>query len=458
MSVPLTSIMISIRKAANQNDRLIQMSQQLLEKLNITNTQNLYLSLGKTIVSTNIQTMAMAENEIILPENITRSLHLPNQRYKFQAIYRSNTHTLKLGPVIALLTNFHINNEDPHFRTVHKFCEELHQVISKNGGFFYVFSYKDFSTKGFFFQNEKWIPAELPLPDVIYNRIHSRQLEQKIKYKQFRQQLELLMIPLFNDRFLSKLEVYEHLKKEVSLFSAIPETKIFSKENLYEFVQKYDTVFIKPIHGSQGKNILKISKHKDNSYFVQSSVKTGKEPFEKPFFLEELYQRLKPELQNRIYIIQQGVSLITKDLRPMDFRVLCHKHQPTRWEITSIIARVGAEQEIVSNLARGGTIMRPLEALINVMDIQKAKECLAQMKQLALEIAAGISTHSAGIIAELGIDIGVDSEGKPWLIEVNSKPSKSFAETQGKVRPSARAIVQFCTVLAFDENTEREIG
>ncbi|MDV2887831.1 YheC/YheD family protein, partial [Alkalihalophilus pseudofirmus] len=69
--------------------------------------------------------------------------------------------------------------------------------------------------------------------------------------------MELLMIPLFNDRFLSKWEVYQQIHNEDSLQSAIPVTQIYSKEKLYELAQKYDMVFIKPIHGSQGRNIIK---------------------------------------------------------------------------------------------------------------------------------------------------------------------------------------------------------
>jgi hypothetical protein len=50
----------------------------------------------------------------------------------------------------------------------------------------------------------------------------------------------------------------------------------------------------------------------------------------------------------------------------------------------------------------------------------------------------------------------VDQEGKLWIIEVNSKPSKNFEDGLGKIRPSAKALIQFCTLLAFDSTIVKE--
>jgi carbamoylphosphate synthase large subunit len=75
---------------------------------------------------------------------------------------------------------------------------------------------------------------------------------------------------------------------------------------------------------------------------------------------------------------------------------------------------------------------------------------------LALETAAIIGHHSEGVTGELGIDIGVDDNSRLWIIEVNSKPSKSFEDGLKKIRPSAKAIIQFCTMLALDKAIVKE--
>lgn len=442
-------------KSVNRTDHFVQMSSKLFIQLQLE-TNEIKISVGKKMVKVKISMVEMSPNEIHFPENLFQLFCLPIQCYKFHSIYKEDSHSLFLGPVIGLVTDFKNNgNEEPYFRSIHSFCEELHHGLTENGGFLYIFSYPEFSVQGYYFEVGKWKSAELPLPDVIYNRIHSRKIEFGKKYHLFRQRLTELSIPIFNDRFLSKWEVHEHLIHENHLHSYIPETNLFTKDHLAAFANKYETVFIKPVHGSQGRNIFKLKKENTN-LILDSSVKLH--PANKQVLLsfEEIYQHIKPLLNNRIYIIQQGIPLLTYQNRGMDFRVLCHKNQRNNWKATSLVARISAEDEIVSNIARGGEIMTPINALKDSMSLNDAKRLIAQVKDLAIETAMIIERKSTGIIGELGIDIGIDQEGNPWLIEVNSKPSKNFEDGQMKIRPSAKAIIQFCTKLALDTTSEME--
>jgi hypothetical protein len=322
--------------------------------------------------------------------------------------------------------------------------------------FFFVFSYDEFLNQGYYLINGKWSPFEHPIPDVIYNRIHSRKLEHSEQFRHFRNRIETLQIPLFNERFLSKWEVYNQIFQENNLFPYIPKTKIYTKEHLYELAQEFETVFIKPVHGSQGRNIIKLTKEDENHYTLQSSITSLNNNSSNKVFLDEIHHLIKPFLHNRFYLIQQGVELASYESCSMDFRVLCHKNLNNHWQVTSIVARVAASDEFVSNIARGGRILRPLNVLRTSVGTKKSLEVLALMKELALETASIISNSSTGITGELGIDIGVDQDGKPWIIEANSKPSKNFEDGLGKIRPSAKALIQFCTLLAFDSLIEKE--
>lgn len=451
MSFPLIPIRIEPRKPKNNYDHLVQMSNQLFTSLQLKKDLNLNIKLGQKTIETKIQTVEMAPNMMLIPENIIKDFCLPLQSYKFQAMYQPELHTLELGPVIGLLTDFPSNKqEEPHFRSIHAFCEELHHGIAETGGFFYVFSFDQFLNQGYYLINGKWCPFEHPLPDVIYNRIHSRKLEQSEPFKQFRKRLETLLIPLFNERFLSKWEVYNQVFQEKNLLSFLPKTKIYSKDHLFELAQEYETVFIKPVHGSQGRNIIKLKKEEDSHYSLQTSITALYDISRNKYILDEIHHYIKPILHNRFYIIQQGVELVTYESGAMDFRVLCHKNLNNHWQVTSIVARVAAEDEFVSNLARGGRMLKPLNVLRTCLGHKNSLEVLALMKELAVETASTISSSSSGITGELGIDIGVDPYGKLWIIEVNSKPSKNFEDGLGKIRPSAKALIQFCLLLAFD--------
>jgi len=457
MSFSLTTILIIPVKSTDKVNPVIQLSTALLRQLQLNNHGELTISIGRRTFLTNIQTEDLPDNTIHFPEDLMEFFYLPIQPLKFQAKVLPDRKMLKLGPVAALLTDsIDIRNNEPYFRSIHLFCEELQQGICENGGFFYVFSYEQFLKQGYYYEDEKWTAAQLPVPDVIYNRIHSRALEYKLEFTHFREKVNQLMIPFFNHRFLSKWEVYEHLKDESNLDSYLPQTKLFSKDHFYHMASQYDTLFLKPIHGSQGRNIIKVSCNPDTRYSLETSQKSVPANNKEFISVDELFQAIKPLIGNRIYIIQQGIALMAYQSSSMDFRVLCHQNLNNDWRVTSTVARIAAKQEFVSNLARGGTLTRPFNALRNCTSEKKSLEILAQMKELALEIASCLDKSSQGIIGELGIDIGIDQQGKPWLIEVNSKPSKNFEDGLTKIRPSARAIIQFCTILAFDPAVIKE--
>lgn len=459
MSLPLTQVTLEARKPKNKNDSMVQISNHLFTSLGLNkNNLQLNIKLGKKAIQTVVQPADLEpQNLMLFPENILKNFCLPTQSFKFQAIYRDDLLTLELGPVIGLVTDFpSTKQEEPHFRSIHTFCEELHHGITEIGGFFYVFSYEEFLNQGYYLLNGKWKSFEHPIPDVIYNRIHSRKLEQSAPFKQFRKRLETMMIPLFNERFLSKWEVYNQLFQEKHLLPFLPKTKIYTKEHLYELADEYETVFIKPVHGSQGRNIIKLKKEDEIHYTLKTSIASLNEGSSSNYYLDEIHNLIKPILQNRFFIIQQGIELVSYDSCSMDFRVLCHKSLNNHWQVTSIVARIAAKEEFVSNIARGGMMLRPLKVLRTCLGPKNALEVLTHMKELAVETASIISNSQTGITGELGIDIGVDQDGKPWIIEVNSKPSKNFEDGLGKIRPSAKALIQFCTLLAFDSTFVKE--
>lgn len=445
-------IPINIIPMETKNDVTIQISYPLLEQLKLKKNKEIKIWLGKKNLSVKIQIVKNTQNEIHFPKPIYHYFSLPIQTYPFRARYLKETNCLHLGPVVGLLTDFISDTDTPNFRNIHLFCEELHQGLSELGGFFYVFTYKNFSgteVSGYYKENGKWVFSELPYPDVIYNRIHSRKLEQVKSFLNFRKKLEQCNIPFFNDRFLSKWEVHEKLLQDDTICPFIPETQIYTNESLVNFIGKYNTIFIKPIHGSQGKNIIKLGKEMDQ-YVFQSTLNVISDKIIKKLSLDEIFHQLNLLLRNKIYIIQQGIPLATHEAKTIDFRVLCHTNQNHLWDVTSIVARISGESQFVSNIAQGGKTTNALTTLRLLFDKKKAKEIILQMKKLSIEAAEFISSHSEGIIGELGIDIGVDQSGKVWLIEINSKPSKNFTDNTVKIRPSAKAILQFCTKLAFD--------
>jgi hypothetical protein len=440
-------------------DCFVYVSEILLKKWKIKDNDDITISIGKQFISLKLYEKVMNDNEIQISQNSFLQMNLPIQIYTFTSFYNESTRTLYLAPLIGLLTE--INDEDPtqpNFKSVHSFCEELEHVTQNLGGLFYVFPLQPLATdyiSGYFFQGDKWNKSKLPIPDVIYNRIHSRRLEASPVFQQFRKQLQVDQIPMFNNRFLSKWEVYDVLMTEEHLQPYIPVTKLYTKKSLEEMLSEHSILFLKPIHGSQGRNIIRLEQ-KEYSIQLEFSYFKEKQNSLVVNNIHELQETLAPYMKTSTYLIQQGIPFIHFQNRHMDFRILCHKNNQDAWIVTSVVARLSAEKQFVSNIARGGETMKPLKALSLFFDSNTSKQQYIFIQELALEFASSISLNSEGLTGELGIDIGIDINGHPWIIEANSKPSKNFEEQEIKIRPSAKSIISYCQRLAIDHCLKKE--
>jgi glutathione synthase/RimK-type ligase-like ATP-grasp enzyme len=111
------------------------------------------------------------------------------------------------------------------------------------------------------------------------------------------------------------------------------------------------------------------------------------------------------------------------------------------------VARTAGSQQFVSNLARGGSLSTVSVAVAkcNMSTSVSRLDSAKRLRLAALQIAQGIDTHIPAHFGELGIDLALDTGGKVWLLEVNSKPSKNDNTplNEGKIRPSVRMMIQY---------------
>lgn len=447
-SISYLPITIGTAKTFQENDK-IYVSSSLLHYWGILPSEEISLVIGMKEIKVSCVRKEIEKNYLFVSEQLLSSLPLPLKEQPFLSHFDPKKKKLYLGPIIAVVTEFQEDeNGKPNFRSIHTFCEELQRTSQIGGGYFYIFQLKDFSKEeivGWYYENNGWKKGKLLLPNVIYNRIHSRRVEASPLFEQFKHQIAFAGIPVFNEQFLSKWEVHKVLFNESHLHPYLPNTELFSKEEFPTFLRQSGGVFIKPVSGSQGRNIMKATLLPNHKISVENST-SG---WNKEFQIEPFFQWFQTRYPLSTFIIQEAIPLLTYDNRSLDFRILCHKDYQNQWSVTSAVARVSAPQLFVSNLARGGELLKPLQALREAFDQQNSQVLLQLMKEISLEAAQTISQSQPGLIAELGIDIGIDQKGKPWIIEVNSKPSKNFEEPQGTIRPSAKAIFEYATSLAF---------
>lgn len=454
-----TFLQLTLREDASLSNNLeeytINISPSLLHHWRIDPTKQVFLSIGKTVVPVTVQTTSTENKLISFSSNLINSTKLSTLYSHFLAKFIKKTQTICLGPIIAILTEIQQMKEgEAPFRSLSTLYKELSHEIDAIGGIVYVCGLQGFSTdyvSGYIISDNKWIEMELPFPTVVYNRLHSRKLDSSLFFQQIRTELEENNTPIFNARFFSKYDTHLLLEKDSHIQKHLPETHPLTKQTLQSMLEKYPSLYIKPIHGSQGRNIIHV-KLSEGKY--AASISTGKQKDKKLFFshIDPLWKWMQPFSKKRTYLCQQGIDFLKIKQCPLDFRVLCHKNYYDEWRATSIVARVASHDAFVANLAQGAEIFQAKEIAQELFGKENAQQIIIDLKQLAIETATVINANSNGRFGEMGIDIGVDANLDLWIIEANSKPSKNIEQDSKQIRPSTKALLEYFIRLSFPFN------
>lgn len=367
--------------------------------------------------------------------------------------YKPSSKTLQLGPLIAVLVSRVTGEDDRPFGANSAFCRELHEAGRVFGASVYFCTPDDVngasdSVRGHYYAG-RWLRGAFPIPDVIYNRLTSRKLENRSSVQQFISMAKSkYRSVMFNEKYLNKNEVFDALQQQPGIRLYLPESHLLTScQMLKSMCTKYSTVFLKPITGSLGKGIIRIRKQPGGSFICHFTNLTGarKQSYSS---LQQLCSAISAKIKSQRYQIQQGLPLISIGGRPVDFRALVQKGDGGKWDVTSIVARIAGNHHFVSNVARGGT----LSTVKNVLSRARGgKGGSLKLKRSALQIAKGIDEQITGHFAELGIDLAMDKSGRVWLIEVNSKPSRddnTQLDETAKIRPSVKTVMKYARYAA----------
>ncbi|GMA48896.1 hypothetical protein GCM10025857_02530 [Alicyclobacillus contaminans] len=309
----------------------------------------------------------------------------------------------------------------------------------KLGALVYLFGIQDVDfarqrVHGYVLDGENWNPLLLPLPDAIYDQVISRKVERNPKYIEKRRKLSKLYEQrIFNDGFFDKRQVHEWLTADARTRPHIPQTLKYSEHgDFVPFVKQHPVVFLKPIHGSLGLGIIRITRQGDTGYLYELKQQNGKQTA-RAATPEALLDALKGRLKSRPYLLQEGIPLATHKQRPFDIRIVLQRDGTGEWKRTKMFARVARSGEFTSNLSSGGealsvdTVLRELYAKPHRRN--RARRMIRKVSRLVTDV---IEAQSGKTFGELGIDVGLDDRGHVWIIEVNSKPWKSPTTETGR--------------------------
>ncbi|MBW7458375.1 YheC/YheD family protein [Paenibacillus sepulcri] len=261
----------------------------------------------------------------------------------------------------------------------------------------------------------KWAISIFPFPKVIYNRCY--ELKQEMI-----EQLEAIIgrNKCFNHiNHLNKYETHNHLTK--SLVPYLPETLPFDRKNAVEMLAAHKLLYLKPCYGNKGKGVYRIEL-KDSGeihigeHYIQPSIIASNIPQ----FLESVQTLLGSET----YIIQRGVPTQRLAGRIFDIRVLVQKNKTGIWSVTSVISRVAYKGCFNTSIFE--KMCSSIEAFNYLYPQEQAGAILNRIHEISLQAAKTIETGSGLHLGELSVDLALDNDCHPWIIEVNGKPQKSL--------------------------------
>lgn len=116
----------------------------------------------------------------------------------------------------------------------------------------------------------------------------------------------------------NKLGKYNYLRDLEKLAPHLPETSRMGKEQFETFIEKYQSVILKPNGGGGGAGVIMVKALENDRYVIHEGKKRVTIQG-----LEHTYARLRKRIGSRFYIIQRRVDLATVNRCPFDVRVIC---------------------------------------------------------------------------------------------------------------------------------------
>jgi glutathione synthase/RimK-type ligase-like ATP-grasp enzyme len=234
----------------------------------------------------------------------------------------------------------------------------------------------------------------------------------------------------------NKLGKHNYLLRDEGLSRHLPDTVAESKLNLQLYLNKFKTVYVKPNNGTGGRGVIRVKARKDGHF----SYQLGQQEHRFPDF-EQLYRSLGKQIMNKKHLVQKAIPLLRVDDRPFDIRVMVQKDVEDEWVCTGIIARLAHPKKVVTNYHRGGTPL-PLETLlVKHMPAKDVAGYVQSLRHFGLAISEHLGEGFPWVTA-MGIDIGLDTELTPWIIEVNTKPDPHIFN-QLKDKSSYKQIMKY---------------
>lgn len=289
-----------------------------------------------------------------------------------------------------------------------------------------------------------WKKGKYALPDIIYDRFfcHLATSDVRCWISNVKKIRAMKPSRLLGNPIAGKWRMHRILSRHHEIKPYLPASVPYRGfETFIHWLQHRRHAVLKPVSGSCGRGILLVQAMGSGRFFVQGRD-ANNQVIQRYFSrASQLHDWIKHFMHGRPYIVQQYLTLTNHDQRTYDIRALVQKNEKGCWQLTGTAVRVGALGGLTSNLSGGGTAVRTVPFLQTLFPKSKAEQIYADICRLSAVIPPFLEQYF-GRLAELGIDYGIDRDGRIWVLEVNSKPGRSVFEYIGDRAACHAAIIR----------------
>ncbi|USG67039.1 YheC/YheD family protein [Brevibacillus ruminantium] len=301
----------------------------------------------------------------------------------------------------------------------------------------YVFSPQDIDLvlqriNGFEPLAERWTCKWREWPDIVID--HYRYYPLK-KHKHYLPIRGGNLFTFANNRFANKFRIHQLLQQEPALSQWLPETVGFSQKSFEEMLNRYPILYVKPTNGSGGRSILRVER-KGDRFLLYGRPKKMARRQESLSSMGAVMKRVRQWVEREKqggeqFFLQQGLDLSLLPGRTVDARLLVQKDGGGTWRMTGMGMRVGPVHSSTSNLHSGGHALPAGGFLAERFGTKLAEMIIHQCKELAMTTVE-ILEKQFGPMMEFGFDLGIDTTGRVWFIEMNPKPGRDIFRKLGQ--------------------------
>ncbi|KAB2329993.1 hypothetical protein F7731_21265 [Cytobacillus depressus] len=234
------------------------------------------------------------------------------------------------------------------------------------------------------------------------------------------------------------------LSQHPLISKCIPETKLYTIENLSDLLERYEYVYLKNDRGGRGKGIYQVFKSNEGRYCFNGYTLYGNKIQRNVATIEDFHPVLHPIKKYGGYIVQEGIQSLTLDGYPLSIRV----HVQTlkgKWLIGGMYGKIATGETLENGIINSniGAQVMTIDELLSVhleMDETEKKKLVNRIKEISILATEVVASEVPRI--EYGIDFGISQSGDPIIFEINTSPGVgNFSKIEnGKMRKRIKAI------------------